>query len=212
MRLRIAGIVHNDLMGRKRLLKWLREIRDLEEVPPVFVAVEYDEIIFGKIRAQRSMLLRLAAEAWQGSSQSVLKAIEDSFGYEGDLHEGVFPNIETVWLDQGRRVEYPTIWSQYARDRLDIYKSFVSAEEKSLSNASLLTMSATAWERSSTCQPGSSDRDAKFAHVILDWLQSESRGWAIVIVGSSHASEVEGSMVSRLKGEGIGCQVSQLRP
>jgi len=212
MRLRIAGIVHNDLMGRKRLLKWLREMRDFEEVPPVFVAVEYDESIFGKIRAQRSVLRRLAAEAWQGSSQSVLKAIQDSLGYEGDLHEGVFPGIKTVWLDQGRTVEDPTILSQYARDRLNIYKSFVPREQKVLSNATLLAMSGTAWERGSTPRPGGSDRDAKFARVIIDRLQSESRGWAIVIVGSNHASEVEGSMVSRLKGEEIECQMSQLRP
>lgn len=212
MRLRIVGIVHNDLMGRKRLLKWLREMKDLEEVPPVFIAVEYDENIFGQIRAQRSMLMRLAKETWPSSSKSVLKEIEDSLGYEGDLHEDVFPGIETVWLDQGRTLEDTTILSQYARDRLNIYKSFVHAEQKSLSNASLQTMSATAWERGSTPQLGGSERDAKFTRVILGRLQNESRDWAIVIVGSSHASEVEGSMVSLLKGKGIECQVNQLRP
>lgn len=158
------------------------------------------------------MLRTLAAGAWPGSSQSVLKAIEDSLGYEGDLHEGVFPCIETVWLDQGRAVGDPTILSQYARDRLNIYKSFVPGEQKVLSNASLLTMSATALERGSMPLPGGSDRDAKFARVILDRVQSEGRDWAIVIVGSNHASEVEGSMVSRLKGEGIRCHVSQLSP
>ena len=212
MRLRIAGIVHNDLCGRKRLLKWLRETKDLEEVPPVFVAVEYDESIFGKIRTQRSVLKTLAAEAWPGSPQLVLKAIEDSLGYEGDLHEGVFPGIETVWLDHGRTVEDPTILSQYARDRLNIYRSFVHGEHKALSNATLLTMSATAWELGSTPRPGGSDRDAKFAGVIRDRLKWESRGWAIVIVGSNHASGVEGGMVSRLKSQGIECQVNQLNP
>lgn len=212
MRLRVAGVVHNDLLGRERLLNWLREIKDLEKTTPLFIAVEYDESIFGVIRSQRPVLRTLAAEAWPGSSQSVLKLIEDSLAYEGDLHELVFPAVDTLWLDQGRAVGDPTILSDYARDRLNIYKSFVAGESRALSNATLLTMSATAWERGSAPQPGGSDRDAKFARMILDRLKEERRGWAIVIVGSNHASGVQGGMVSRLKSQGIECQVNQLNP
>jgi len=212
MRVRVAGVVHNDLLGRERLLKWLREIKDLEKIPPLFVAVEYDESIFGLIRRQRPVLRKLAAEAWPSSSHSVLKLIEDSLAYEGDLHEIAFPAVETLWLDQGRTVGDPTILSDYARDRLNIYKSFVLDESKVISNATLLTMSLKAWEEGSEPQPGGSDRDVKFTQVILDRLKGESRGWAIAIVGSNHASGVEGSMVSHLKSQGIECQVSQLNP
>lgn len=212
MRLRIAGIVHNDLIGRERLLNWLLQIKDVEKVPPFFAAVEYDETMFRKIREQGSVLRRLAAEAWPDSSQEVLKVVEDSLGYEGDLHECVFPGIETVWLDQGRTVKDSTILSQYAHHRLEIYKSFFPSVEMGLSNGSLKTMSSIAWERGSPPRPGGSDRDEKFAQVIIHRLQRESWGWAIAIVGSIHASEVEGSMLSRLKDEGIECQMSQLWP
>lgn len=125
MRLKIAGIVHNDVLGRERLLKWLQEAKTTEESPPAFIAVEYDEEIFRQIRVQRPVLRRLAAEAWSGAPSSVLKAIEESLVYEGDLHETVFPGIGTVWLDQGRTVNDPTCISQYAQDRINIYRSFI---------------------------------------------------------------------------------------
>jgi len=212
MRLRVAGINHNDLLGRDRLWDWLFRMKHLEKAPPAFVAVEYDEKIFRKIRQQRPRLRMLAEEAWPGSSPSVLKAIEHSLAYEGDLHEGVFPGIETVWLDRSRKVDDPTIVSEYARDRMAIYKSFAPSGQKTLSNASLRDMSDTAWTRGSMPRSGGSERDARFARVILDRLRSECRGWAIVIVGSGHASETEGSMANRLRREGIKCQVNQLRP
>lgn len=212
MRLRVVGVVHNDLLGRERLLKWLPEIKDLEKTPLLFVAVEYDESNFRLIRSQRSVLRKLAAKTWPGSSQSVLKLIEDSLAYEGDLYGIVFPAVETLWLDQDRTVVDPTILSNYARDRLNIYKSFVSDEPTALSSAMLRTMSVTAWECCSAPRSGGSDRDAKFTRVILDRLKEKRRGWAIVIVGSSHASGVEGDMVSRLKSQGIECQVNRLNP
>lgn len=125
MRLKIAGIVHNDVLGRERLLKWLQETKTTEKSPPAFIAVEYDQEIFRRIQAQRPVFRRLAAEAWPGAPSSVLKAIEESLVYEGDLHETVFPGIETVWLDQGRTVNDPTCISQYAQDRINIYRSFI---------------------------------------------------------------------------------------
>jgi hypothetical protein len=210
MRLKIAGIQHNDVLGRRRLLSWLHELKSSEAAMPTFVAVEYDETTFGRIRAQRRVMRTLAAEVWSGSSPSVLEVMKDSLVYEGDLHESVFPGTETVWLDEGRTVEDPTVVSQYAVDRLKCYKSLVSSGQKTLSEGDLLGMSRMAWENVSALSPN--ERDAKFARVLLDRCQTIDQGWAIVVVGANHASEVQGSMVTQLRRNGIECEVSRLCP
>lgn len=213
MRLKIAGIVHNDVLGRERLFKWLQEAKTTEESLPAFIAVEYDEEIFRRIRAQRPVFRRLAVEAWPGVPSSVLKAIEESLVYEGDLHETVFPGIETAWLDQGRTVNDPTCISQYAQDRIKIYRSFIPDGLLELGEGSLMHMSIVAWDQGSLPQPGGSERDVKFAQLILERSRREISEWAIVIVGLNHASEVDGHMVRRLKDEGtIECAVTELRP
>lgn len=102
MRLKIAGINHNDILGRECLLRWLHEAKAMENSPPAFIKVEYDEVIFRQIKEQRRDLRRLAEETWPSTPPSVLKVIEESLVYEGDLHKKVFTNVETVWLDQGR--------------------------------------------------------------------------------------------------------------
>lgn len=212
MRLRIAGVVHNDVLGRERLIKWLQEVKAEEKTQPAFVAVEYDEEIFCKIREQRPILGRLVAKVWPNAPSPVRKVIEESLGYEGDLHDTIFPGVETVWLDQGRSVSDPTIISDYALDRLKIYKSFIPEGQAELGDESLLHMSMSAWNRGVSPQPGGSERDIKFAQLIADRSRREVLGWAIVIVGINHASEVEGHMATLLRDQGIECQTSELRP
>lgn len=212
MRLRIAGVVHNDVLGRDRLLNWLQEVKAIEETRPAFVAVEYDEEIFCKILAQRPVLGRLAAKVWPNAPSSVHKAIEESLAYEGNLHETIFPGVETVWLDQGRSVSDPTIISDYALDRLKIYKSFIPEGQEELRDESLLHMSISAWNRGASPQPGGSERDIKFAKLIVYRSRREVSWWAIVIVGINHASDVDGHMTRLLRDQGIECQASELRP
>lgn len=74
-------------------------------------------------------------------------------------------------------------------------------------------MSIVAWNQGSPPQSGGSERDVKFAQLILERLRREISEWAIVIVGLNHAGEVEGHMVRHLKDEGtIECAVTDLRP
>jgi hypothetical protein len=210
MKLKVAGVDHNDLLGRDRLLNWFYKIKQSEKNLPLFVAVEYDEGIFHRIRSQRPILRALAAQVWPGSPGSILEVVQDSLVYEGDLHKTVFPEVETLWLDQGRMVDDPTIISNYAHDRLNIYKSFVPREATALTDDTLLTMSARAWKRA--VPPRASDRDEKLACVILDRLREQTAAWAIAVVGFSHAAEIEDSMVLRLRSRGIECHVNQLSP
>jgi hypothetical protein len=212
MRLMIAGINHDDVMGAVRLSKWLREVKTAEERAPAFVAVEYDKQIFRSIQAQRPTLRRLAAETWPTAPSSFLKTIEDSLAYEGDLHETIFPGADTIWLDQGRAVVDQTIISHYACDRMKNYRRFFPGDQQDFGKETLQHMSVKSWKEVSSPSVGGSPRDIEFARHILNHSRKVISGWAIVIVGVNHASEVEGSMISRLKNEGIECRVSELRP
>lgn len=211
MRLRIAGVNHNDVLGRERLIKWLQEVKAVEGTHPAFVAVEYDEEIFYKIREQRPILGKLVASVWTNTPSPVRKVIEESLVYEGDIHNMIFPGVETVWLDQGRNVSDSTIISNYARDKLNVYRCFIPVDQAELGDESLRHMSISAWKRVVSPQPGG-PRDIKFAQLIADRSRWKNSGWAIVIVGIDHACEVEGRMVTLLKDQGINCQVNELKP
>lgn len=212
MRLRIAGVNHNDVLGRERLIKWLQEVKTVEETQPAFVAVEYDEEIFYKIREQRPILGKLVSNVWPNTPSLVRKVIEESLVYEGDLHDMIFPGVKTIWLDQGKNVSDPTIISNYARNRLNIYRCFIPVDQAELGDESLRHMSISAWHRVVSPQPGGSERDIKFAQLIADRSRQESSEWAIVIVGIDHVCEVEGYMVTLLRDQGIKYQVSELKP
>ncbi len=210
MRLRVAGVNHNDVLGRDRLLAWLQKVCNEENSHPSFVAVEYNRSHFADIKSQRPLFRKLAAEVWPNSSKQVFDTIQDSLAYEGDLHELIFSGAETVWLDQGRLVDDPTRLSKYACDRLKIYRNFIKSERLALSPEDFSTMSNAAWKHREPPQPD--DRDFKFAEVLLDRFIRDQTDWGIAIVGSDHASGVDGSMVNRLEGEGVVCQVKQLWP
>ncbi len=212
MRLRIAGVNHNDILGARRLRAWYDQVRNLETSTPTFVAVEFDRELFEQVRLQRPLIRRLASEVWPETDDEVLCLIERSLVYEGDLHERIFPGVETVWLDQGRKTTYPTDMSGYAQDRLSIYRRFISVAKSRLEIDDVKVMCQAAWNQGVAPQPGGTCRDLKFSQKIMQRVANGESDWAIVVVGSSHASQVEGSMVSRLTGQGIACPVTELRP
>lgn len=212
MPVQVAGVNHNDVLGRRTLLAWLRDIKRRLNTEPTFVAVEYEPESYILLQQQRSLMRKLTAQAWPGTSDHVLDVFEASVVYEGDLHREVFPGVETVWLETGRMFPDQTVITDYARDRLNIYKSFVSMSKAKLEDADLEEMSHAAWARCQPREPGRTDKDTKFASIVAAGMVKSHNECAIAIVGSSHASRVEGSMVSLLEEKGIQCNVSVLRP
>ena len=53
MKLHLAGVNHFDPLGPGNLLEWLTGLFVGEQTEPCFIAVEWDELDFNKVRPQR---------------------------------------------------------------------------------------------------------------------------------------------------------------
>lgn len=206
----IAGIQHFDPLCRDRLFNWLKVLQKSHHRPPFFVAVEWDENIFRKVAGQRITLQQLAKKAWPQASSLFLEKLSEAMAFEADTHIELFPNIPTLWLDNDRIVN-PEIVENYARDRLNVYRSFLSSEIAELNYETLLIMSREAWDRSSKPSQGNS-RDVQFADLICECFNQTNNCWAIAIVGANHASTASGYMGAILIEKGIKCNVTILEP
>ena len=206
----VAGIHHFDPLCRGRLLNWLKSLNKSHEHSPIFVAVEWDKDLFGKVVPQRPLLYRLAKKEWPQSSSFFLTILSEAMAFEGDTHIEVFPTVPILWLDSGRNVTLEII-EDYAKDRLNVYKSFLPFGVAKLDDKALLIMSKEAWNRSNKPTQGNS-RDTKFAKSIYEHNDQLRNCWAIAIVGTNHASSVQDYMVSILIGQGIKCDMTILKP
>ena len=206
----IAGIQHFDPLCRDRLLNWLKKLEKSHDNPPLFIAVEWDENIFRKIAQQRPTLQHLAKKVWPQASLFFLEKLSEAMAFEADTHIESFPTVPTLWLENGRIVS-PEIIENYARDRLNVYRSFLSHEITGLNNDALQIMSKEAWNCSSKPSKGNS-RDIKFAKLISDHFNQLGNCWAIAIVGANHVSTVSEYMRSILIEQGIKCDVTILNP
>lgn len=178
---------------------------------PVFVGVEWDRGLFENVTFQRAELRRLARETWPRATLAFIDALVEGLAFEGDTHLEVFTDVQTLWLDQGRVLSDPTVISNYARDRIRVYHSYLP-DVSSHNESTLLDMSREAWRRSSSRTPEATCRDEKFSAVIIRYLEEHSGSWAIIIVGADHASQEPGCLLFTLKTKGITCIASELRP
>ena len=178
MLLRIAGINHFDPLGTRKLRNWIAQHGD--RGAPTFVAPEWDQEIFTRVRNQREAFRRLAGERWPQFSPELLITLAESLGFEADSHTASFPNAEMLWLDQGRGVHEEDI-AHYAEDRLALYAHFLN-DGVDLANEGqvLATMSVRADERAAGGN-GIGDRDQLFSERILG--RAVNDGWGIVIAG-----------------------------
>lgn len=205
MLLRIAGINHFDPLGRRKLQDWVARYANNPAL--AFVATEWDQDIFERVRGQRQRFQQLAARRWPEFSPQLLEILSMSLGYEADSHTQSFPNSEILWLDQGREAN-PEDINHYAEDRIQLYASFIDdgldlANEEQM----LLAMSERADQRAAGAD-GIGLRDQAFARLILDRVTHD--GWAMVIVGRRHASDSEGSMRRLLEEGRQRCEVALL--
>ena len=208
MDLHIAGFKHFDPTGRTRLRQWLEQLSTEHTEPPAFVAVEWDEDLFGEVKAQRASFRNLITQEWPFASPGLLDELELSLGYGGDTHTGVFPDVPVIWLDQGRRCDV----SCYASKRLDMYKSFLGEEGlPGDSTAALATLSQQASERADPPTKGD-ERDQKWTRLIIDEIAQSGGDWAIAIVGPNHTRASSGYMTGLLEEAGQLCEVTILQP
>jgi len=206
MLLRIAGINHFDVLGRDKLEQWFANFA-AERPGPSFLATAWDPIIFARVREQRTHLRQLAAERWPGFSDALLNVLALSLGYEADSHLMSYPNVNLLWLDQGREADQADI-VHYADDRLPLYARFIGNRANIVNEDELLcTMSEAADEQAAGVR-GVGERGQRFADRIHE--RAQNNNWAIIIVGKRHAADENVSMRRRLEQHGHMCQISLL--
>jgi hypothetical protein len=203
MLLRIAGINHFDVLGRHKLRDWLTRYSH-EVEGPAFLATEWDQNIFETVRGQRQHCRRLAAQRWPNFSDELLDIVMMSLGYEADTHADLYPNIEILWLDQGREADERDV-NRYAEDRIHLYETLLAEGEELRDQQEVLAGMSNAASRRAGGDGGIGVRDQNFARRILD--RADDDGWAIVIVGKNHTADVEGSMRRLLEQGEQRCEV-----
>ncbi|MBI5777339.1 MAG: hypothetical protein HY444_08110 [Nitrospirae bacterium] len=208
MKLCIAGICHFAPLGRNKLKEWIGQLAQGNTGPPAFVATEWDQTLFAQVKDQRGQFRQLAQKQWTAADADLLDVLETSLGYEADTHDEFFPNVEVLWLDQGRNGDV----SSYAKGRLNVYRSFLDDEPPLTNTAEALEkLSQEAWSRAEQSRGSSTERDDKFASLLLDRISKGGSDWAIVIVGAAHARYLEKSICMQLDKQGHSCQVTILR-
>ena len=209
MKIHIAGIYHPDPLCRCYLKQWLKQLSTNYAVDPAFIATEWDENIFTEVKKQRNKFRELAQTKWPGATSDLLDELALSLGYEADTHIEIYPNVDILWLDQGRKEESDEV-REYARDRLAMYISYLGGEPLPNDNTSALTkLSLEARARTQSDRQGD-ERDKKFCRLILERIENGGGDWAIVIVGAVHAEQVDGSMCRLLEEARQLCEVTIL--
>lgn len=206
----IAGINHFDPLCRIELkaylLEWLRN-ENLE--PPAFIAVEYGEENFKKIEGQRPEFRQMLLKEWPDLNSNLLDIFTASLGYEGDVHKEVFPNAEILWLDE--RQDKEDAIRNYAKGRLEIYHDFLKGIDICNGHETVLRKLRDEARNSAKHGKFDKERSSKFAKLIMERIKKGiSSNWAVVIVGSNHASKEQGTMRSILENYGFECIVTDL--
>jgi hypothetical protein len=209
--LHLFGINHFNPNCRWLLEHRLKEVAVERCSTPSFVAVEWDGTKFLHVALlQRGRFRSLCQKEWPGIPNDQLDALVTGLGFEADTHVEIFPDAQTVWLDDGD----PRPIAKYAEARLKMYRHAL-AVEKYLPNAQFTDVQAklSHWARDVEVGPIQTDRsrDARFAVAIAKQVPAKVTGWAAVIVGWSHTLDEAESMAHLLRLLGYSIQVTSLK-
>jgi hypothetical protein len=206
----VAGVIHQDPLGRPRVQHWLRELLLRERRPPTFVAVEWDKDDLARIVSQRPHLAELAKAQWPNATEEFIDGLADAAGYEGDSHATILPSAETLWLDEGRKPDEEEI-ERFTEFRMVKYKALAVGLEK-FDFEGLKYMSAAAWNNVLPRVEGTTPRDEKFATRLYTAFGITTSNWAIAILGADHTADSPGSAIDLLIHIGISCNVTNMSP
>jgi hypothetical protein len=208
----VAGVVHEDPLGLERLKRWLSSLGFTAESKPAFVAVEYDPFYLSRLVAERSSFRTLVEREWPFLSKEDYTTLEKSLGYDGDAHVDIFPNSETIWLDEGRwGAAVESVATGLAKRRMQILCSSAKSIPQQC-DGFLCRLSQKAWaDAKANRSPNGDERDRLFSKLVTARANHQISNRAIAIVGASHArSKISDSFVSLVKADGIGCRIEIL--
>ncbi len=201
----IIGTNHHDPIGRVKLAKQLQELKDTNAEAPKFIAVESNEILLKRmmeLREEAKILYRLE---WQNLPLEMIENFATALYYEGDSHQEIFPDSNTIWLDKDKSHDIDLSW--IIADRINDYNEFFDKGYTTLES-----ISSKIWQDPNISTIMKDPRNTLFADLILKNLDLDRGGWAIAVVGYEHTrtSKKFPTMTDILIDAGVNCQVVPL--
>ena len=201
MKLYLIGVNHYDPLGRQYLSALLRDIGTSERLPPLWIAVEYDEQYHAGVVAQRPTLRRILLERAGPLTNERADMLAQAMGYDGDTHMEVFPGSETIWLDEGREVD-PKGTAEYT------FGTWLWNSPNGLA-ADLQPLRKQLQEIADGRLDGK--RDRSWINLLSKRMENSSAGWATVVVGSSHTDpRAPQSLASMLGKKGVTFEIHDI--
>lgn len=201
MNIYIAGINHLNPKHRIKLEALYKSLMEKHKCPPLFIALEYEQNFALEMIAQRESFYNLCRLEWPNISEEVIRIITDSLLFEVDAHRIIFGETALIWLDEGRIIRRDVV-DEYARDRLNVYKSFITEYCSIVKSENILDVLDSISE-TRTLGFEASNRDKQFSDIICSKAREYNNptitnAFALVVVGSNHAKDCIGSMKNLL--------------
>lgn len=212
MKVILIGGVHNSLSCRDRLVSTLNDISESERSVS-FVAVEYDENTF----YNRILPLRDAIDECKKKNPIFSKYVSDDemhelascIGYDGDAHMDIFPDVETVWLDEGREPNenlFAHPCGSFLYNKIGHFVGMIMSGDI-IGEYGERLFEYIALENDGAEEIINNVRDESWFEIISEFLTDEEHDCGIAIVGGSHAEEKEGNFRSLLENAGHNVEV-----
>ncbi len=198
MTLYVAGVIHYDPLGRKRLGKWLKHLKK-KDIKPSYVLVEYNEkdhLAFPNARKKfRNLCEKKLAK--YGLSDDDFNILEGSLGYELGSHLDSFDNIDILYYEELKFCEV-TIKGIY-----DNYSKMIFLENYDKNSGNFIDiLSKELWkdinEKSEFPKYGTK-RDQYLFEQIKDKTRSFLNNDGLLIVGVNHTKDCPNKLVNLLK-------------
>ncbi len=198
MTLYVAGVMHCDPLGRKRLRKWLKHLKK-KDIKPSYVLLEYNEkdhFAFPNARKKfRSLCEKKLAK--YGLSDDDFNILEESLGYELDSHLDSFDNIDILYYEElkFRDVTIKGIYDNYSK------MIFLENYDKNSGNF-IDILSKELWKDLNEKLEFSkyeTKRDQYLFEQIKDKTRSFLNNDGLLIVGVNHTRDYPNKLVNLLK-------------
>lgn len=215
MKVIMIGTMHNSLLSEMGLWLKIKELR-AQYPAPEFVAVEYDEEVFNtKIIPLRSAIDSCKVKNkyfGENISDKELEALASCIGRDGDTHLEFYPQVKTVWLDEGRdcpeneiRFRHPCGSPLY--NTISNYMAFVGALPNDTSVDDRI-LSYMEHEQQAPDSPlYNLERDKMWLDILTKNFSTSSSDYCLVIVGFNHTEDVEGVIRQLLERDGHDVEV-----
>lgn len=193
----IYGGVHHDPGTRQRFIEELGK----RDVPPHFIAVEWEESFFNRCAAYRPRVEKCIKQRWNFLTPSDCRELSLALAWEGDAFKEVFPNAQALWLETGFQENRDPDENNDVAERLaeGLYERLLAPSSLTFNefytNGEMLPTSKRElverlWRAAWADKFSNRDfeRDVRWANMIVERSEDVANGWIAAVVGWAHAN------------------------